>query len=308
MTTLLSGLPTTALEQVKNYLLSLQSHICIALEKEDGKSNFNEDRWEKENGGGGLTRLLVNGNVFEKAGVGFSHVYGETLPPAATVSRPELVGRHFNALGVSLVLHPINPYVPTTHANIRFFIAEDQKNVPIWWFGGGFDLTPYYGFEEDCYHWHSIAKKACLPFGKMLYPRLKQACDEYFYIKHRQEARGIGGLFFDDFNELGFQDSFAFIQSVGNHFLSAYLPIVNRRKMMPYSAREKSFQLYRRGRYVEFNLVYDRGTLFGLQTGGRIESILMSLPPEVHWHYNWQPETGSPESALNTFLTPRDWL
>lgn len=302
-------LPSNAIDQVKTYLLSLQNSICQALEKVDGGGTFQTDTWTRAQGGGGITRVLDKGLVFAKAGVNFSHVSGQQLPPSASAHRPELAGRTFSALGVSLVIHPENPYVPTTHANVRFFVAESPDSAPVWWFGGGFDLTPYYGFEEDCQHWHQKARDACLPFGDHIYPHFKRWCDEYFFLKHRDEARGIGGLFFDDFNEGGFENSLALMQSIGDHFTKAYLPIVEKRKTLGYGEREKAFQLYRRGRYVEFNLVYDRGTLFGLQSGGRTESILMSLPPEVQWHYNWQPEKGSEEERLYTrFLPARDWL
>jgi coproporphyrinogen III oxidase len=294
---------------VKEYLLKLQDSICYGLEDEDGAAGFAEDAWQHQQGGGGRSRVLTEGAVFEKAGINFSHVLGQELPPSATAHRPELAGRPFQAMGVSLVIHPSNPYVPTSHANVRFFIAGEPDQDPIWWFGGGFDLTPYYGFEEDAVHWHRMARSACEPFGADLYDRYKQWCDEYFYIKHRDEPRGVGGLFFDDLNEGGFDRCFGFMQSVGDHYLQAYRPIVARRKTMDYGERERDFQLYRRGRYVEFNLVYDRGTLFGLQSGGRTESILMSLPPLVKWRYNWQPEPGSPEAELyDVFLKPRDWL
>lgn len=297
------------IEPIKNYLLKLQSTICQELENSDGKGRFKTDEWQRLEGGGGLTKILEDGLVFEKAGVNFSHVYGHQLPASATAHRPELAGRDFQALGLSLVIHPRNPFVPTTHFNIRFFYATKEGENPIWWFGGGFDLTPYYGFMEDCQHWHSVARDACLPFGLEVYPRFKKWCDDYFYLKHRNEPRGIGGLFFDDLNEWPFDDCFAFFKSVGDHFLKAYLPIVERRKMHSYTAKEKNFQLYRRGRYVEFNLVYDRGTLFGLQTGGRTESILMSLPSVVHWQYNWQPTPGTKEAELyNVYLKPRDWI
>lgn len=302
-------LPNNALEQVKNYLIQLQNTICQSIESIDTKSSFFEESWERPGGGGGITRVLAQGDVFAKAGVNFSHVSGENLPPSASAHRPELAGRQFSALGLSLVIHPDNPYIPTTHANVRFFVAEREGAEPVWWFGGGFDLTPYYGFTEDCQHWHQTALIACQPFGETIYPKFKKWCDEYFYITHRNEARGIGGLFFDDFNEISFENSFALMQSIGNHFLKAYAPIVERRKSHPYGEREKAFQLYRRGRYVEFNLVYDRGTLFGLQSGGRTESILISLPPEVRWEYNWQPEEGSAEAKLYTdFLPAKDWL
>ena len=294
---------------VKNYLLGLQERICSTLEKEDGAQHFKEDVWERPEGGGGRSRVLAEGAVFEQAGVNFSHVFGTTLPPSATAHRPELAGRAWQALGVSLVIHPRNPYVPTSHMNVRFFIAEKAGAQPVWWFGGGFDLTPYYGFEEDSVHWHQTAKAACTPFGADYYARFKKWCDEYFYLKHRNETRGIGGLFFDDLNENGFEHSFNFMRSVGDHYLPAYLPLVQKRKDFPYGERERDFQLYRRGRYVEFNLVYDRGTLFGLQSGGRTESILMSLPPLVKWRYNWQPQAGSAEARLYTeFLKARDWL
>ncbi len=297
-------------QAVKTYLLTLQETFCQALEIADGKACFYEDAWEKPDGGGhGRSRVMADGDVFEQAGVNFSHISGTNMPPAATLKHPELAGASFQAIGISLVIHPRNPYVPTTHFNLRFFVAKTTQGQSLWWFGGGFDLTPYYGFIEDCQHWHQTASDACAPFGQNIYAKFKQQCDEYFYLKHRQEPRGIGGLFFDDLNEGGFEQSFAFIQSVGNHFLSAYLPIVQRRKKIPYGERERDFQLYRRGRYVEFNLIYDRGTLFGLQFGGRTESILISLPPHVIWRYNWQPQAGTPEAALyDYFLIPRDWL
>lgn len=296
-------------EQVKQYLCELQDRICTALEEADGSARFQEDLWTRDAGGGGRTRVLRGGSLFEQAGVGFSHVYGSNLPPTASERRPELAGRGFQAMGVSLVLHPLNPYVPTTHANVRFFIAEKAGAAPIWWFGGGFDLTPYYGFEEDAVHWHRTAHAACAPFGDELYPRFKRWCDEYFYLPHRQEPRGIGGIFFDDYDAGGFEQAFGLMRSVGDHFLPAYLPIVERRRNTPYGEREREFQLYRRGRYVEFNLLYDRGTRFGLQSGGRAESILMSLPPLVRWEYGSRPEPGSAEERLYTdFLRPRDWL
>ena len=295
---------------VKEYLLSLQDNICAELAAEDGKADFAEDKWERETGGGGgRTRVLTDGNVFEQGGVNFSHVSGGQLPASATAHRPELAGRDFQAMGVSLVIHPHNPYVPTSHANVRFFIAEKEGEDPIWWFGGGFDLTPYYGNEEDAKHWHQVSKSACDPFGDDVYAKYKKWCDEYFFLKHRGEPRGIGGLFFDDLNEGGFDQCFEFMQSVGNHYIKAYRPIVNKRKETSFGERERDFQLYRRGRYVEFNLVYDRGTLFGLQTGGRTESILMSLPPLVKWRYNWTPEPGSAEAELyDVYLKPRDWV
>ncbi|RKT81688.1 coproporphyrinogen oxidase [Rahnella aquatilis] len=297
------------IQQVKTFLLKLQDHICQQLAAADGNGQFSEDQWVREEGGGGQSRVLTHGAVFEQAGVNFSHVAGATLPASATAHRPELAGRSFQAMGVSLVIHPLNPYVPTSHANVRFFIAEKPGEAPVWWFGGGFDLTPYYGFEEDARHWHLTAQQLCQPFGDDVYPKYKKWCDDYFFIKHRNEARGIGGLFFDDLNSLDFDTSFSFMQAVGNGFTDAYLPIVEKRKAMPWGERERQFQLYRRGRYVEFNLVWDRGTLFGLQTGGRTESILMSMPPLVRWEYGYQPEEGSPEAALySDFLPVRDWL
>ncbi len=297
------------IDSIKAYLLGLQDRVCESMMQMDGKLVLKEDKWEREAGGGGRSRVMQGGEVFEQGGINFSHVFGEGLPQSATAHRPELAGRSFQALGDSLVIHPLNPYVPTTHMNVRFFIAEKEGEDPIWWFGGGFDLTPYYGFREDARFWHETAKKACEGFGDDTYSKYKKWCDEYFYLKHRQEPRGIGGLFYDDLNEWGFDKCFAFMQSVGDHFLKAYLPIVEKRRGTEYSDRERNFQLYRRGRYVEFNLVYDRGTLFGLQSGGRTESILMSLPPLVRWEYNWQPEEGSPEAELyNVFLKPTDWL
>jgi coproporphyrinogen III oxidase len=295
---------------VKVYLLELQDRITQALAAaEDGAAGFVEDAWERPGGGGGRTRVLRGGELFEQGGINFSHVFGASLPPSATIRRPELAGRAFQAMGVSLVMHPRNPYVPTSHANVRFFMAEKAGAEPVWWFGGGFDLTPYYGFEEDAIHWHRVARAACAPFGADVHPRFKRWCDDYFFLKHRDEPRGIGGLFFDDLDEWGFARGFAFLQSVGDHYLPAYLPIVQRRKGLAWGERERAFQKYRRGRYVEFNLVYDRGTLFGLQSGGRTESILMSLPPEVSWRYGWHPEPGSPEAALyERFLVARDWL
>ena len=293
---------------VKAYLLQLQDRIGLALEAEDGRNRFTEDDWQRS-GGSGRSRVIQDGAVFEQGGINFSHVRGDSLPPSATAKRPELAGRRYQAMGVSLVMHPRNPYVPTSHANVRFFIAERDGEAPLWWFGGGFDLTPYYPFLADVEHWHRSAKSACDPYGEALYPRLKQACDDYFYLPHRQEPRGVGGLFFDDFNEWGFERSFAMMRSIGDQYLHAYLPIVARRKETPFGERERDFQLYRRGRYVEFNLVYDRGTLFGLQSGGRTESILMSMPPLVKWRYGWRPEAGTPEAELYDFyLKPRDWL
>lgn len=296
------------LETVKSYLLSLQDEICSGLETVEPQQKFQEDLWEKESGGGGRTRVLAEGQVIEKGGVNFSHVYGESMPASATQARPELAGRSYQAMGVSLVIHPRNPHVPTSHANVRFFIAEKEGEAPIWWFGGGYDLTPFYPVEEDCRHWHEVAQAACQPFGEGVYPKYKKWCDEYFYLKHRNETRGVGGLFFDDLNEWGFDKSFEFMQAVGNSYLPAYLPIINKRKDQDYGDNERQFQLYRRGRYVEFNLVFDRGTLFGLQSGGRTESILMSLPPLARWEYAYTPEQGSAEERLQGFLVARDWL
>ncbi len=329
-----------AADPVKSYLLELQDRICTALEQVDGAGRFIEDRWQRAESGGGRTRVLSEGGVFEQGGVNFSDVSGARLPPSATAHGSELAGRTFRAMGVSLVIHPHNPYVPTSHANVRFLIAEaeggegpppspsplprgrargerpgmdaslrSEEGVGVWWFGGGFDLTPYYGFEEDVRHWHKTALEACAPFGEEVYPRYKKWCDEYFYLRHRNEPRGVGGLFFDDLNEWGFERCFACMRSVGDHYLPAYLPIVERRKGMPYGERERDFQLYRRGRYVEFNLIYDRGTVFGLQSGGRTESILMSLPPLVKWRYNWKPLPGTREAELyERFLKPREWI
>lgn len=299
-------LPDT--QRVKEYLLDLQDRICQALTELDGKA-FIEDAWERPAGGGGRSRVLSNGNLIEKGGVNFSHVFGEGLPASATAHRPELAGRSFQAMGVSLVIHPHNPHIPTSHANVRFFIAEKDGEDPVWWFGGGFDLTPYYGVEEDCIHWHQVAYDACKPFGEDYYPRFKKWCDDYFFLKHRNEPRGIGGLFFDDLNTPDFETSFAFMRSVGDAYIEAYRPIVEKRRDLPWTSQQRDFQLHRRGRYVEFNLVYDRGTLFGLQSGGRTESILMSLPPEVRWSYDWAPEAGSDEVRLYTdFLISKDWL
>ncbi|MEZ5454202.1 MAG: oxygen-dependent coproporphyrinogen oxidase [Thiothrix sp.] len=294
---------------VQAYLLSLQDDICRQLEDEDGTAKFVEDAWKRPGGGGGRTRVIEQGAILEQGGVNFSHVFGDKLPPSATAQRPELAGRSFQAMGVSLVIHPNNPMVPTSHANVRFFVAEKEGEEPVWWFGGGFDLTPYYGFEEDCVAWHRTAKAACDPFGDGVYARYKQWCDEYFFLKHRNEPRGVGGLFFDDLNEWGFDKTFEFMRNVGDHYIEAYRPIIAKRKHLPFTETQRDFQLYRRGRYVEFNLVYDRGTLFGLQSGGRTESILMSLPPLVKWRYNWQPEAGTEEARLYTdFLRHRDWL
>ena len=292
---------------VKDYLLSLQNRIVAELEEIDGKREFLRDSWDRPGGGGGESRVLKGGGVFEQAGVNFSHVFGDKLPPSATKTRPDLEGQGFQAMGVSLVLHPENPYVPTTHANFRFFTAGDED--PVWWFGGGFDLTPYYPFHEDIVAWHRVAKQACDPFGAERYPDYKKWCDEYFFLKHRNETRGVGGLFFDDLNDMGFDRTFEFVQSVGDSFMKAYAPIARKRRKHPYGEQQREFQLYRRGRYVEFNLIYDRGTLFGLQSGGRTESILMSLPPRVRYEYDWRPEAGSAEEVLYTdYLRPRDWL
>ena len=300
---------TADMALVKPFMEKLQDRICDGLQLLEPEVRFIEDRWIKESGGGGRSRVIAGGQVFEKGGVNFSHVKGQNMPASATAHRPELAGRSYQAVGVSLVMHPDNPYVPTSHANVRFFIAEKEGEDPIWWFGGGYDLTPYYGFEEDCREWHKTAKDTCDPFGKDRYQEYKQWCDTYFYLKHRNEPRGVGGLFFDDLNTPSFDQCFEFVQAVGDSYLQAYLPIVRRRVETPYGEREKKFQRYRRGRYVEFNLVYDRGTLFGLQSGGRTESILMSMPPEVSWQYNWQPEEGSEEAVLyQEFLKPRDWV
>ena len=293
---------------VKNYLLQLQASIVAALENIDGQS-FITDSWERPDGGGGISRVIEQGGVFERGGVNFSHVMGSNLPPSAAASRPELAGRSWEAMGVSLVLHPRNPYTPTVHMNVRFFSTHTEGEAPVWWFGGGMDLTPYYGFAEDARHFHQSCHDALMPFGADLHAEFKTWCDTYFYLKHRKEARGIGGIFFDDFNRLSFDDSFAMMQSVGNAFIPAYAPIVERTKDHAYGERERDFQSYRRGRYVEFNLVFDRGTLFGLQSGGRTESILMSMPPCVTWRYDWHPQPGTPEAALYTdFLAHQDWL
>lgn len=293
---------------VQVFLSGLQTRICAALEDADGGARFGDDVWQRPEGGGGNSRVLREGAVFEQAGVGFSDVRGATLPPSATAHRPELAGAPWRAVGVSLVVHPRNPYVPTSHANVRYFEATPASGAPIWWFGGGFDLTPFYPFDADVLHWHHVARDACMPFGTDLYARCKRWCDEYFFLKHRNEARGVGGLFFDDFRDGGFANAFGFVRAVGNAYLDAYLPIVRRRKDTPYGEREREFQLYRRGRYVEFNLVWDRGTLFGLQSGGRTEAILMSLPPRVRWEIGYAPAPGSPEAGLADYLRPRDWL
>ena len=289
------------------YLRKLHDQISDGIEQLDG-NQFRRDAWQRPEGGGGESRVLSNGAIFEQAGINFSHVVGKQLPPSATAARPELAGASWTATGISLVFHPRNPYIPTTHANVRFFLAEKPGMKPVWWFGGGFDLTPYYIYEEDILDWHRIAQQACLPFGAEVYARYKAECDQYFFLKHRNETRGVGGLFFDDLNHWDFERSFAFQQSVGDHFLKAYRPIVERRKDLPYGDRERQFQLYRRGRYVEFNLVYDRGTLFGLQSNGRTESILMSMPPLVRWEYDYHPEPGTAEARLYDYLKPRDWL
>lgn len=292
---------------VITYLRKLHDQISDQLEALDGQ-RFHRDTWQRPEGGGGESRVLSNGAIFEQAGINFSHVVGNQLPPSATTARPELSGASWAATGISLVFHPRNPYIPTTHANVRFFIAQKPGMDPVWWFGGGFDLTPYYVFDEDILHWHQTAQQACAPFGAGVYAKYKAECDQYFFLKHRNETRGVGGLFFDDLNEWGFDRSFAFQQSVGDHFMEAYAPIVERRKNLPFGERERQFQLYRRGRYVEFNLVYDRGTLFGLQSNGRTESILMSMPPLVRWQYAYHPEAGSAEAKLYDYLKPRDWL
>ena len=319
------SITTDSIHAVKAYLLDLQDRICQAIEDADGQAKFVEDAWDREPDtgemmltGGGRTRVITNG-VVEKGGVNFSHVKGKSLPASATAHRPELAGRSFQAMGVSLVIHPENPYIPTSHANVRLFVAEKEGEEAIWWFGGGFDLTPFYPFDEDVVHWHQTAKDLCLPFGEDVFPKYKKWCDDYFYLKHRNETRGVGGLFFDDLNtwlneetgeqELNFAKSFDFMQAVGNGYMDGIIPIINKRKETPWGASEKKFQNYRRGRYVEFNLVFDRGTIFGLQTGGRTESILMSMPPIAHWDYDWHPEPGSPEEKLYTdFLPHKDWV
>jgi len=300
---------TSEARRVEEGFVALQDRICEALASADGKQHFGEDVWTRPGGGSGRSRVLSEGALFERAGVNFSHVHGDTLPPSASAGRPELAGRPFRALGVSVVVHPLNPFVPTSHFNVRFFSAGEAPEPVDWWFGGGFDLTPYYGFEEDAVHWHSQAESACRRYGADVYPRFKAWCDEYFYLRHRAEPRGIGGIFFDDLNSWGFERSFDFVRSVSDHYLLAYLPIVERRKGHPYGPREREFQLYRRGRYVEFNLVYDRGTLFGLQSGGRVESILVSMPPLAAWRYDWTPDPETPEAELyERFLSPREWI
>ena len=300
----------TDFDRVHDYLTGLQDRICAAIEAADGSARFVEDRWVRAEGGGGRTRVLRDGGVFEQAGVGFSDVSGTTLPPSASAARPELAGASWRAAGMSLVFHPRNPYVPTTHANVRHFQAQRDGETVAWWFGGGFDLTPFYPFDEDVLHWHRTARALCEPFGgQARYAAHKRWCDEYFFLKHRDETRGIGGLFFDDLNEWDFDTCFAFIRAVGDAYIEAYLPIVRKRKATPFTEQQREFQAYRRGRYVEFNLVFDRGTLFGLQSGGRTESILMSLPPIVRWGYDWKPEPGSEEARLTEyFLQDRDWL
>lgn len=297
------------LKQVKSYLMSLQDAICQQLAQTDGEQSFQEDSWDRPGGGGGRSRIIKNGAVFEQGGVGFSHVYGEKMPASATAHRPELEGRDFNACGVSLVMHPENPMVPTVHMNVRFFIAQKEGEEPVWWFGGGFDLTPFYPFDDDIIEWHQQAKNALDSVDEKLYPEYKAWCDDYFFLKHRDEARGVGGIFFDDLNDRSFDECFSVIKAVGDAFTKAYLPIVERRKNLAYTQQQRDFQLYRRGRYVEFNLVWDRGTLFGLQTGGRTESILMSMPPLARWEYDWQAQPGSAEEQLTEYyLKPRDWL
>jgi len=299
---------TSCIALIKSYLLDLQNNFCQMLEVENGQAKFISDPWQHKDGGGGITRVLAGGNIIEKAGVNFSHVQGKQLPQAATAKRPDFIDASFQALGVSIVVHPRNPYAPTMHANLRFIVVEKGESVH-WWFGGGFDLTPYYGFIEDCQHWHRTAQQACEPFGQDIYPKYKKWCDDYFYLKHRNEPRGIGGLFFDDLNHWEFTRCFDFMKSIGDHLIPAYQPILARRKNISFSQPERDFQAYRRGRYVEFNLLYDRGTLFGIQSGGRTESILMSLPPSVTWHYDWQPQAGTKEAELyEIYLPPREWI
>jgi len=296
------------INKVIEYFKLLQDKICLALEAADGKGKFQEDLWTREQGGGGRTRVMTHGEIIEQGGVNFSVVSGDKLPPSATAHRPELAGRSWQACGVSLVIHPKNPHIPTSHANVRFFIAEKEGEAPVWWFGGGFDLTPFYPVDEDILHWHQTAKTLCQPFGDSVYHEHKKWCDEYFYLKHRNETRGVGGLFFDDLNQWDFDTCFNYVKAVGQGYIDAYVPIINKRKSTPYTEAQRQFQLYRRGRYVEFNLVFDRGTLFGLQSGGRTESILMSMPPLARWEYNYQPEQGSAEASLANYLVPRDWL
>lgn len=302
-------MPKQHIEEVKSFLLKLQDDICQTIELSDGKGTFKEDNWQRQQGGGGRTRVLTRGDVIEQGGVNFSHVFGGELPASATAARPELAGRSFQALGVSLVIHPHNPYIPTSHANVRFFIAEKTGEDPVWWFGGGFDLTPFYPFFDDVKHWHQTAKSICEPFGDEVYQQYKEWCDKYFYLKHREETRGVGGLFFDDLNQWGFEKSFEFMRKVGEGYLSAYIPIIEKRKATRFTEQERQFQLYRRGRYTEFNLLFDRGTLFGIQSGGRTESILMSMPPLARWEYAYTPKPGSKEAELyNYYLQPQDWL
>jgi coproporphyrinogen III oxidase len=301
----MTSLPIT---RIHHMLQDIQNQIVTALEKIDGKS-FLTEQWDRPEGGGGITRVIEEGNLFERGGVNFSHVKGNHLPPSAMAARPELAGRQWEAIGVSLVIHPRNPYIPTVHMNVRFFHAYAPSKDSVWWFGGGMDLTPYYGFTEDATHFHRMCKESLTPYGDHLYPEFKKWCDEYFYLKHRQEPRGIGGIFFDDFNSLDFENAFSMTQNVGEHFIKAYLPIVEKRKDTPYGERERDFQAYRRGRYVEFNLIFDRGTLFGLQSNGRTESILMSMPPTAKWGYKWAPEANSPEAALySDFLVHKEWV
>ncbi len=297
------------IQSVVERFIALQGEISSVLEGVDGGKKFIEDAWTHANGGGGRSRVLEGGAVFEKAGVNFSHVKGDALPASASAERGEIAGKPFEACGVSLVVHPLNPFVPTSHMNVRLFIADPESESPVWWFGGGYDLTPYYLEEEDCVHWHQTARDVCDQFDPAYYPKFKEWCDQYFYLKHRNEPRGIGGLFFDDFTDGGFERAFSFVSAVGQSYIDAYLPIVRKRRDAPYNDRHRAFQAYRRGRYVEFNLVFDRGTIFGLQSGGRTESILMSLPPIEQWRYNWHPEPGSPEQKLyDVFSEPRDWL
>ena len=299
----------SAIASVRTYLEAFQDRVCEAVEAADGAARFQREEIEREGGGRSRPRVLEDGEVVERAAVNFSHTVGEHLPPAATERRPELAGGRYEAVSVSLIVHPRNPYAPTSHANFRYFHASKENVESVWWFGGGFDLTPYYGFEDDAVHWHRAARDACAPFGADLYERSKKACDEYFYLPHRSEPRGIGGLFFDDYDEGGFDSAFAFVRSASAAYLDAYFPILRRRAKTPYGERERQFQLYRRGRYVEFNLLQDRGTRFGLQAGARTESVLASMPPLVRWQYDYQPEPGSAEARLTTdFLRPRDWL
>ncbi|WP_100644182.1 oxygen-dependent coproporphyrinogen oxidase [Alteromonas facilis] len=303
----IEAITSEQIESVKQYLMSLQQNICKGLAEVDGKGEFVVDEWNREEGGGGRSRVMKNGAVIEQGGVNFSHVFGDKMPASATAARPELAGRHFQAMGVSLVIHPHNPYVPTSHANVRFFVAEKDGADPIWWFGGGFDLTPFYPQREDVKHWHQVAKELCQPYGDSVYPEYKAWCDKYFYLPHRGETRGVGGLFFDDLNQWGFEQSFAFMRAVGDGYLPAYVPIIQNNMHKTFGERERQFQLYRRGRYVEFNLVYDRGTLFGLQSGGRTESILMSMPPLARWEYGFEAKAGTPEAQLLDWLKPQEW-